>query len=73
MFQDQSVKVREAIAWVFSKICEHHAEVLANTATIDTIIPLFIEKLSDNPKVSNQICRAIEHLSNSIGNTYGGH
>jgi hypothetical protein len=28
MYQDQNGKVREAISWVMSRICEHHAEVL---------------------------------------------
>ena len=27
-------KVREAITWVMSRICEHHADVLTNTNTI---------------------------------------
>lgn len=30
MFQDQHAKVREAIAWVMSKLCEHHAEIFTN-------------------------------------------
>ena len=30
MFKDPSRKVREAIAWVMSRICEHHADVLLN-------------------------------------------
>jgi len=30
MFNDTHAKVREAIAWVMSKICEHHSDVIAN-------------------------------------------
>jgi len=30
MFQDTSSKVREAISWVVSKICEHHADVVTH-------------------------------------------
>lgn len=30
MFQDPNAKVREAISWVMSRICEHHADVIAN-------------------------------------------
>ena len=29
MFQDSSIKVREAIAWVFSQVCTHHSDALA--------------------------------------------
>ena len=31
MFKDQSIKVREAIAWVTLQICTHHADVMAST------------------------------------------
>lgn len=34
MFNDPNAKVREAIAWVMSRICEHHADVLSNPAVI---------------------------------------
>jgi hypothetical protein len=30
MFKDKNAKVREAISWVMSRICEHHADVLSN-------------------------------------------
>jgi len=73
MFNDVHAKVREAISWVISKICEHHADVLANPDLINTIVPLFIERLNDKPRISNQICRAIENLATSIGHTYGSH
>jgi hypothetical protein len=30
MFQDPSIKVKQAISWVISKICEHHADVMTS-------------------------------------------
>jgi importin subunit beta-1 len=30
MFKDKNGKVREAISWVMARICEHHADVIAN-------------------------------------------
>lgn len=30
MFQDPVPKVREAISWVMSKICENHSDVITN-------------------------------------------
>lgn len=30
MFNEPNSKVREAITWVMSRICEHHADVLTN-------------------------------------------
>jgi hypothetical protein len=34
MFNEPNSKVREAITWVMSRICEHHADVLTNQNTI---------------------------------------
>lgn len=73
MFNDPHAKVREAISWVMSKICEHHADVFANTQYMNTIIPLFLERIQDRPSISNQVCRAIENLSISIANVFGTH
>lgn len=53
MFNDPNQKVREAIAWVMSRICEHHSDVIASTAAINQIIPIFINSLKDKPRVSN--------------------
>jgi importin subunit beta-1 len=30
IFTDKNAKVREAIAWVIARICEHHADVISN-------------------------------------------
>ena len=66
MFQDQHGKVREAIAWVMSKICEHHAEVFtSNQAILQVVVPIFMQSVKDKPRISNQICRAIEYLAAS--------
>jgi hypothetical protein len=34
MFTDTNAKVREAIAWLMSRICEHHADVVSNQQAI---------------------------------------
>ncbi len=66
MFQDQHSKVREAIAWVISKICEHHSEVItANQQTFVAVMPVLMESIKDKPRISNQICRALEYLGTS--------
>lgn len=54
LFQDSHAKVREAIGWVFSRICEFHADVIANESAINIIIPTFLNSLKlDRPKVAN--------------------
>jgi hypothetical protein len=54
MFNDQHAKVREAIAWVMSKICEHHSDVITNVPqTLQHIMPIFIQSVKDKPRISN--------------------
>ena len=65
MFNDPHAKVREAIAWVMSKICEHHSDVITNMQTLPQLMPVFMSALKDKPRISNQICRAIENLATS--------
>lgn len=54
MFQDPNGKVREVIAWVMSKICEHHAEVFTqSTQILQIVIPTFERSVADKPRISN--------------------
>lgn len=67
MFGDQSVKVREAISWVISKTCEHHAEVMTSSAEQTSIlVNALLTALKDRPKISNHCCLSIEKLSESL-------
>jgi len=64
MFQDASTKVREAISWVVSKICEHHADVVTQSPEATAFFcNMLRNSLADKPRVSNQCCAAIEKLS----------
>ena len=66
MFSDANGKVREAIAWVMSKICENHSDVITSSPqTINLVVSAFINSIKDKPRISNQICRAIEYLASS--------
>jgi hypothetical protein len=66
MFTDPNGKVREAIAWVMSRICEHHADVISNPQVITGIMPVFLNTLKDKPRISNQICSALGNLASSL-------
>jgi hypothetical protein len=52
-FNDNYAKVREAIAIVFNKICEHHPEVIMNASILPNILPIFFQSLQDKPRISN--------------------
>ena len=45
MFEDQHAKVREAIAWVVSKICENHSDVITNNNILPTLMPILLNSL----------------------------
>lgn len=67
MFKDPSSKVREAISWVMSRICEHHADVLVNPQIINQFMLCILESIhGDNPRVSNQCCNALAKLAGSL-------
>ena len=67
MFTDSSLKVRESLTWVIGKICEHHADILINHS--DDFTGFFVNQLcvslQDKPKISQQVCQAIDRLSES--------
>jgi len=63
MFADQNSKVREALAWVFQRLCDHHADVISDPQVTPLVMPRIIESLKDKPRISNQCCAAIERLA----------
>lgn len=66
MFKDKNGKVREAISWVMSRICEHHADVLANPQIINQFMLCICEAIADKPRISNQCCSALMKLAISL-------
>lgn len=67
MFQDTNSKVREAIAWVFSRICEDHFQIIATPNALQLIIQTLVNSLRDKPKVSALICKSIEFICQNVG------
>lgn len=63
LFKDQSVKVREANAWVLARICDHHADVLLEPNTLKNIMFHILTALKDLPKISAYCCQALEKLA----------
>ena len=63
LFEDSSRKVREGIAWVFSKISEVHCEIFKNQQFFDQFIGIVLIRIQDAPRISNHICKTIENMS----------
>jgi hypothetical protein len=66
MFKDKNAKVREAISWVMSRVCEHHADVLSNPQIINHFMYCILEAIKDRPRISNQCCSAVMKLASSL-------
>jgi len=64
LFRDQHGKVREAAGWMISKICEFHAESLLSSMNV--LIESCLHGLQDKPRIANQICHCLDHLSKSF-------
>lgn len=63
LFSDGNAKVREALSWVFKRICEHHAGIFTDLKIASECLPRLIKSLEDRARISNQCCAAIERLA----------
>lgn len=63
MYNDPSIKVREALAWLFSRICEFHYEIFSTPNVAQEVIPCLMKGLQDKPRISNHSCAAFNHLA----------
>lgn len=63
LFKDQSTKVREANAWVLSRICDNHSDVLLEPNTLKNFMYQILVALKDQPKISFHCCGALEKLA----------
>ena len=63
MQSDPSVKVREALGFVFNRICEHHFEIFSDEAVRTQVIPCLMKSIQDKPRISNHACAAISYLA----------
>ena len=58
--------MRECVAWVVRRICEHHAETIAAEATIQGVAQVIVRGLLDKPKISNFYCLALNDFAASL-------
>jgi len=62
MFKEPNAKIREALAWVMARICEHHSDVVSTPMVAGEFIPRLMDGIKDKPRISNQCCSAFEKL-----------
>jgi hypothetical protein len=49
---------------MISKICEFHAEALIQSMNV--LVEACLRGLLDKPRIANQICHCLDHLSKSF-------
>lgn len=56
LMKDQSVVVRDSVAWTLSKICEQVPEAALDGANLDNLLNALMENLDSEPRVSTNVC-----------------
>ena len=64
MYNDNSVRVRQAISWFFYKIAENYADIMTQSEeSTQTFVQVVLKALKDKPNVSAQACQTLEQLA----------
>ena len=63
MAKERSSKVRQALAYVLLRICEHHPDVVCSPQVFHQFIGAIKDGIQDKPRVSNLCCAAIDKLA----------
>ena len=58
--------MREVTAYLFSRLAEHHHEILSNPVTILSFVQAMVKGLQDKPRVSNMCCLALNHFATAL-------
>ena len=66
MMEDQHGKVREVTAYLFSRLAEHHHEIVTDSVSIQGFMQAMVRGLQDKPRVSNMCCLALNHLATAL-------
>lgn len=72
LLRDQKQQVRETTAWTFVKLAEHNYEPLIEQNVLPIVIRALVSSLTDKPKVSTQVCFALNAIAESIAKSCKG-
>ncbi len=56
LMKDQSVIVRDSVAWTLSRICEQVPDAALDEANLDNLLNALMENLDSEPRVSANVC-----------------
>lgn len=66
LYKNESRKVRETVAWLFSKIAQNQAEIIANEEIFPTLYESVMEGLKDDPRVACNSVSIINELAKAM-------
>ena len=66
LYTDESRKVRETVAWFFSKVALNHPEIIGNETVFPTLYNHIIRGLSDDVRVACNSASIINELAKSL-------
>jgi|JI10StandDraft_1071094.scaffolds.fasta_scaffold157199_3 hypothetical protein len=66
LFDDESVKVRETTAWFFSKVSQHHVELLGTESLFPSLYTHIDKGLKDDPRVACNSASIVTELAKSL-------
>ncbi len=75
LFTDESRKVRETVAWFFSKIAQNQAEIIGNETVFPTLYEHILNGLKDDSRVAcnsvsiiNELAKGLKPVDGQVGN-----
>lgn len=66
LFDDESVKVRETTAWFFSKVAQHHVELLGTESLFPSLYNHIDKGLKDDSRVACNSASIVTELAKSL-------
>lgn len=72
MSADQSIQVRDTVAWTLSRITEIMLETIDPSMHLDNLVQALIGGLSASPRIVNSCCHALGNLVNQFNMPFSG-
>jgi len=66
LYTDNSRKVRETVAWFFSKVCQNHVEIIGNETVFPVLYTHILNGLKDDVRVACNSAAIINELAKSL-------
>ncbi|KAF8793909.1 Importin subunit beta-1 like protein [Argiope bruennichi] len=66
LMSDESVVVRDTVAWTIGRVCELNPEAAVNEAYLKPLLEALVKGLSAEPRVASNVCWAFSSLAEAL-------